>query len=82
MPALVNGIAGACSAADIVGICLPSVATIREAFEEEFLPSVREGQIVGDFLTSDPGLAREMSERAAERAAAAVDAPMLRRLAR
>ena len=74
----VNGIAGACAAADIVGICLPSVAAIREAFEGGLLPSVREGQIVVDFSTSDPGLTREMSERAAERGAVVIDAPMLR----
>ena len=76
----VNGIGGVCAASDIVGICLPSVASIRDVFEGAggLLAEAREGQIIVDFSTSDPNLTREMSARAAERGATVVDAPMLR----
>lgn len=76
----VNGIGGVCAASDIVGICLPSVAAIRDVFEgsDGLLAEAREGQIIVDFSTSDPNLTREMSARAAETGVTVVDAPMLR----
>ena len=77
---VVNGIGGICAASDIVGICMPSLAAIRDVFEgpDGLLSSAGDGQIIVDFSTSDPHLTRELATRAAERGAIVVDAPMLR----
>ncbi len=75
-----NGIAGVCQSADIVGVCMPSLAAIRDVFEspDGLLASGRPGQVVVDFSTSDPNLTRELGARCAERGMTLVDAPMLR----
>lgn len=76
---VVNGIGGVCAASDIVGICMPSVASIRDVFEGPggLLSEAREGQIIVDFSTSDPHLTRDLGAGAAERGATMIDAPML-----
>ena len=75
-----NGIAGLAASADVIGICLPSLESIRAVFEgpDGIIANAQPGSIVIDFSTSDPRLTRELGAKAAERSITVIDAPMLR----
>ena len=76
----VNGLAGLCAATATIGTCLQSIDAIRAVYQgpDGLIANAREGSVLIDFSTSDPGVTRELAAEAASRAVHVIDAPMLR----
>ena len=75
-----NGLAGLCAATTTIGTCLQSIEAIRAVYQgsDGLIANAREGSVLVDFSTSDPGVTRELAEQAASRSVHVIDAPMLR----
>ena len=75
-----NGLAGLCAATATIGTCLQSIDAIRAVYQgpDGLIANAREGSVLIDFSTSDPGVTRELAAEAASRAVHVIDAPMLR----
>ncbi len=65
-------------ASDVVFLIVGYPADVREVVfgDDGVLAGAREGSILVDMTTSEPSLAREIAERAAERGVLSVDAPV------
>ena len=75
-----NGLAGLCAATATIGTCLQSIDAIRAVYQgaDGLIANAREGSVLIDFSTSDPGVTRELAAEAASRSVHVIDAPMLR----
>ena len=75
-----NGLAGLCAATATIGTCLQSIDATRAVYQgpDGLIANAREGSVLIDFSTSDPGVTRELAAEAASRAVHVIDAPMLR----
>ena len=75
-----NGLAGLCAATATIGTCLQSIDAIRAVYRgpDGLIANAREGSVLIDFSTSDPGVTRELAAEAASRSVHVIDAPMLR----
>ena len=75
-----NGLAGLCAATATIGTCLQSIDANRAVYQgpDGLIANAREGSVLIDFSTSDPGVTRELAAEAASRAVHVIDAPMLR----
>jgi 3-hydroxyisobutyrate dehydrogenase len=69
---------GVAEASDVIITSLPDPAAVRAVYLEPdgLVDSVRQGQVVIDTSTIDPGLSRELAERIAARDAMFLDAPV------
>ena len=75
-----NGLAGLCAATATIGTCLQSIDATRAVYQgpDGLIANAREGSVLIDFSTSDPGVTRELAAEAASRSVHVIDAPMLR----
>src|SRR5690606_2933552 len=65
--------------ADILMTCLPMPADVEQVFLDEddgLIPNSKEGQLLIDFSTISPDLATRLYERARDKGAAFLDAPI------
>jgi 3-hydroxyisobutyrate dehydrogenase len=69
---------GVAEVSDVIITSLPDPAAVRAVYLEPdgLVDSVRQGQVVIDTSTIDPGLSRELAERIAARDAMFLDAPV------
>ncbi|HYJ13006.1 MAG TPA: NAD(P)-dependent oxidoreductase [Thermomicrobiales bacterium] len=69
---------GVADAADIIITSLPDPTAVRTVYLEPdgLVDSVREGQVIVDTSTIDPGLSRELAEKVAAKNALFLDAPV------